>query len=109
MRESLSLCEKDLVSGSLAMASAPMVIYTKKSKSAEMTSDLPFNPKNDSVTHSSSYAPTIIISPASESNLREDTVGEEKSGCQDSRNLMFNLTNINCPAELMEGMERFLT
>ncbi|KAK9975298.1 hypothetical protein ABG768_023351 [Culter alburnus] len=109
MRESLSLCEQDLVSGSLAMASTPMVIYTKKSRSAELTSDLPFNPNNDSVTHSSSYTPTIIISPASESNLREDTVGEEKSGSQDSRNLMFNLTNINCPAELMESMERFLT
>lgn len=106
MRESLSLCEQDLVSGSLAMASAPMVICTKKSRSAEMTSDLPFNPNKDSVVHSSSYTPTIIISPASEGNLREDTVGEEKSGSQD---LMFNLTNINCPAELMEGMERFLT
>lgn len=102
MRESLSLCERDLVSGSLATASC-----AKKSRSAEMTSDLPFNPKNDSVTHSSSYTPTIIISPSSGSNMREDTkVGEEKSGCRD---LMFNLTNINCPAELMESMERFLT
>ncbi|KAG1944022.1 melanopsin [Pimephales promelas] len=109
MRGSLSLCERDLVSGSFAMASAPMDICTKKSRSAEITSDLQCNPKNDSVTHSSSDTPTVIISPASESNMRKDTVGEEKSGSQDSRSLMFGLTNINCPAELMENMERFLT
>lgn len=105
MRGSLSLCEGDLVSGSFAMASAPMDICTKKSRSAEMTSDLQFNPKNDS-----SDTPTVIISPASESNMRKDTVGEEKSGSQDSRSLMFDLTNINCQtAELMENMERCLT
>ncbi|KAK7163979.1 hypothetical protein R3I94_002640 [Phoxinus phoxinus] len=109
MRGSLSLCERDLVSGSFAMASASMDICTKKSMSAEMTSDLQFNPKNDSVTHSSSDTPTVIISPASESDMRKETVGEEKSGSQDSRSLMFDLTNINCPAELMENMERFLT
>lgn len=108
MKESFSLCEQDLVSGSLAMATAPTVVYTKKSGSADMTSDLSFNPKKDSVTRSSSDAPTIIISPASESNMREDTVGEEKSGshCQD---LMFDPTNINCPAELLDTKERFLT
>ncbi|KAF4113862.1 opsin 4xb [Onychostoma macrolepis] len=104
MKESFSLCERDLVSGSLALATAPTVVYTKKSGSADMTSDLSFNPKNNSVTRSSSDAPTIIISPASESTMREDTVGEEKSGshCQD-------LTNINCPAELLDTKERFLT
>ncbi len=106
MKESFSLCEQDLISGSLTMATAPTVVYIKKS--ADMTSDLSFNPKKDSVTRSSSDAPTIIISPASESNMREDTVGEEKSGshCQD---LMFDLTNINCPAELLDTKERFLT
>ncbi|XP_051952124.1 opsin 4xb isoform X1 [Xyrauchen texanus] len=51
IKESISLCERDLVSGSLAMATAPMVVQT------------------DSVTHSSSDAHKIIISPASESNL----------------------------------------
>uniref|UniRef100_A0A8C1LTV0 Opsin 4xb n=1 Tax=Cyprinus carpio TaxID=7962 RepID=A0A8C1LTV0_CYPCA len=108
MRESFSLCERDLVSSSLAMATAPTVVYTKKSGSADITSDLSFNPKNDSMTHSFSDAPTIVISPASESNMREDTKGEEKSGshCQD---IMFDHTNINCPAELLETTERFLT
>ncbi|XP_042579105.1 melanopsin-A-like [Cyprinus carpio] len=104
MRESFSLCERDLVSGSLAMATAPTVVYTKKSGSAEMTSDLSFNPKNDSVNHCSSNAPTIFFSPASESNMREDTVGEEKDHCQD---LITGLTN--CPAELLETKERFPT
>uniref|UniRef100_A0A8C1LSS3 Opsin 4xb n=1 Tax=Cyprinus carpio TaxID=7962 RepID=A0A8C1LSS3_CYPCA len=105
---SFSLCERDLVSSSLAMATAPTVVYTKKSGSADITSDLSFNPKNDSMTHSFSDAPTIVISPASESNMREDTKGEEKSGshCQD---IMFDHTNINCPAELLETTERFLT
>lgn len=108
MKETFSLCERDLVSGSLSMATAPTVVYTKKSRSADMTSDLSFNPKNDSVTRSSSDTPTIIISPALESNMREDTAGEEKSGshCQD---LTFDLTNINCPAELLDTKERFLT
>uniref|UniRef100_A0A671KFI1 Melanopsin-A-like n=1 Tax=Sinocyclocheilus anshuiensis TaxID=1608454 RepID=A0A671KFI1_9TELE len=102
MRESFSLCERDLISGSLAMATAPTVIYTKKSGSDDMTSDLSFNPS------CSPDAPTIIISPASESNMREDTVREERSGshCQD---IMFDHTNINCPAELLETTERFLT
>uniref|UniRef100_A0A8C2B8B8 Opsin 4xb n=1 Tax=Cyprinus carpio TaxID=7962 RepID=A0A8C2B8B8_CYPCA len=69
MRESFSLCERDLVSGSLAMATAPMVVYTKKSGSADMTSDLSFNPKNDSVTHCSSDAPTIIFRNISASEM----------------------------------------
>uniref|UniRef100_A0A9J8AZG5 Opsin 4xb n=2 Tax=Cyprinus carpio TaxID=7962 RepID=A0A9J8AZG5_CYPCA len=108
MSASFSLCERDLVSSSLALATAPTVVYTKKSGSADITSDLSFNPKNDSMTHSFSDAPTIVISPASESNMREDTKGEEKSGshCQD---IMFDHTNINCPAELLDTMERFLT
>lgn len=108
MSASFSLCERDLVSSSLASATAPTVVYTKKSGSADITSDLSFNPKNDSMTHSFSDAPTIVISPASESNMREDTKGEEKSGshCQD---IMFDHTNINCPAELLETTERFLT
>lgn len=63
MKESLSLCERDLVSGSLAMATVPMVIYNTKS----MTSDLPIDPKSDP-----SDTPKIFISPASESGERED-------------------------------------
>uniref|UniRef100_A0A8C1FR68 Opsin 4xb n=1 Tax=Cyprinus carpio carpio TaxID=630221 RepID=A0A8C1FR68_CYPCA len=52
MSASFSLCERDLVSSSLALATAPTVVYTKKSGSADITSDLSFNPKNDSMTHS---------------------------------------------------------
>ncbi|XP_051518175.1 melanopsin-A-like isoform X3 [Myxocyprinus asiaticus] len=40
IKESISLCEHDLVSGSLAMATAPMVVYTRKSRSADLTTDL---------------------------------------------------------------------
>ncbi|KAK2910915.1 hypothetical protein Q8A67_003048 [Cirrhinus molitorella] len=87
MRESFSLCEQDLVSGSLAMTAAPTVVYTKKSVSADMTSDLSFNPKNDSVTRSSSDVPTVIISPASESNMREDTPMFDDVTCGGTVNL----------------------
>ncbi|KAI2665011.1 Melanopsin-A [Labeo rohita] len=97
MKESFSLCEQDLVSGSLAMATAPTVVYTKKSGSADMTSDLSFKPKDNSVTRSSSDTPTIVISPPSERN----TSG---SHCQD---FMFDLTNF--PAELLDTNKRSLT
>ncbi|KAI7813446.1 hypothetical protein IRJ41_016907 [Triplophysa rosa] len=53
MKESLSLCERDRVSGSLAMATAPTVIYNTKSRSADMTSDLPID--SSDTPHQSSF------------------------------------------------------
>ncbi|KAG9354965.1 hypothetical protein JZ751_001678, partial [Albula glossodonta] len=130
VRESLSSCEHDLVSGSVSMATVPLLVMGRTRQSQgrparEWGSD-PGEAGRDGEDLRNGWSsagleldgplgfvpPRIIISPTSESSLvEEDLYAGEKPGqlpC-DAANLILDLKSLNCSTELLESVEKFLS
>ncbi|KAJ8401581.1 hypothetical protein AAFF_G00378980 [Aldrovandia affinis] len=130
-RESMSSCEHDLVSGSVSMATVPLLV-TARSRQGEgwcerelgsdpreaagRESEDPRNGWNSAGSGLDAAGgvapPRIIISPTSENSLIEENLYTgEKPGllpCE-AADLLLGMKSLSCSTELLESVERFLS
>ncbi|XP_062400003.1 opsin 4xb [Sardina pilchardus] len=119
---SLSLCDHDLVTGSLNMATVPLLIASKEPQTANSTADKDGQRDHE---HQRSTAldpkhysrpcygiPRIIISPTSENSLTEEALYlDDKPDLQlsDLGELVLDMRQYDCSSELLESAESFLS
>ncbi|XP_064830590.1 opsin 4xb [Oncorhynchus masou masou] len=126
LKESMSASEHEVVSGSVCMAAAPLLLLSKRSQSVQLTnggettesesgsrrrSTLDSPSLRAQPSHISSI-PQIIISPTSESSLISDDNLSlvEKQGAMTSHEEGELLVGLrSCSSELLESVERFLS
>ncbi|KAL0979825.1 hypothetical protein UPYG_G00190280 [Umbra pygmaea] len=128
LKESTSASDHDFMSGSVSMATVPLLALSKRSPSVQLTNEGETRESDSGgerrstldsprlrvqMTENSSI-PQIIISPTSESSLiSEDNLFlDENQGTGMSReagDLLVGLRSLNCSSELLESVEKFLS
>lgn len=122
IKGSLSLCDHDLVTGSLNMATVPLLVASKGPQTTGSPPDKANSPEQEPYRSTSTEPvhfprpcfgiPRIIISPTSENSLTEEALYmDDKPDLQacDLGDLVFDLRKFDCSSELLESVESFLS
>ncbi|XP_041957042.1 opsin 4xb [Alosa sapidissima] len=119
---SLSLCDHDLVTGTLNMATVPLLVASTEPQTGNSTLDK--DGHRDEKLHRTTALdpkcyfrpcygiPRIIISPTSENSLTEEALYlDDKPELQlsDLGELVLDMQQYDCSSELLESVESFLS